>query len=68
MGGTYPHCSLDDGDDIVRTILVETGATLLVVKDDDGDVHGAEDTKLVSFLEEAVLPLEKGETKIHRSG
>lgn len=57
--GTYAHSTFDDGDDIVRAILVETGAALFVVEDDDGDVYGAEDTKLISFFEEAVLPLER---------
>jgi hypothetical protein len=60
-GVTYPHSALNDGDNVVWAILVETRIALLVVEDDDGDVHGAEDAELISFFEEAVLSLEKGE-------
>ena len=56
----YPHGSFDDGDNIVRTVLVETRTALLVVKNDDGHVYGTKNAKLVGFFEKAVLPLEKG--------
>lgn len=58
-GGTYPHGTLNDGDDIVGAVLVETRPALLVVEDDDGDVDGAEDAELVGLFEEPVLPLER---------
>lgn len=58
--GTYPHGAFDDGDDIVRAVLVETRAALLVVEDDDGDVDGAEDAELVRLFEQPVLPLGGG--------
>jgi len=65
---THPHGSLDDSDDIIRAILVETRATLLVVKDDDGDVDGAEDAELIGFFEETVLSLWEVRDKNTRDG
>ena len=60
-GKTYSHSTLHDGDDIVRAVLVETRTALFVVENDDRDVDRAENAELISFFEEAVLSLERGE-------
>lgn len=48
--------AIDSLVDVARRELVQL---LVVTKDDDGDIDRAQDTKLVSFLEQSTFSLEK---------
>lgn len=47
--------------DVRRRVFVQL---LIVTKDDDGDIDGAEDGELVRLLEEAAFALEEGDAAV----
>lgn len=57
MENTYIGISGDQLAHLTRRVLVEF---LVLAKDEDGDIDGAEDGEFVSLLEETALALQKG--------
>src|SRR4051794_7376487 len=58
--GTYVLVPCDEIAHVRRRVLVEL---LIIAKDEDGNIDGAEDGQLMRLLEQATLSFEKGSKK-----